>query len=87
MVTEIITDSVPCAVCGYPISAPTQGGQQVKCPWCSSINEAIAQVTIPTPLLVGILSFGAGVLLGPAFWAATKGGSEWLARVAREHIK
>jgi len=86
--TQIGTESVPCAVCHFPIQAPTHVGQQVKCPYCGSINEAITQgVTIPTPVLVGLLSFGAGVLLGPALIASTQSGSEWLAKQAKERIK
>jgi len=88
MPTQVITDSIPCAVCHYPIQAPTYEGQQIKCPYCGSINEAIAQgITIPTPVFVGLLSFGLGVLLGPALLATTKGGSEWLAKQARVHLK
>lgn len=78
--------STPCPVCNYPIQAPTHVGQQVKCPYCQSINEAIAQVTIPTPVFVGIICFGLGVLLGPSVWATTQGGSEWLAKKARERL-
>ena len=80
-------NSVPCSNCSYPVQAPTYVGQQVKCSYCSSINEAITQVTIPTPVFVGVVCFAAGVLLGPAFWVSTKAGSEWLAKRARERIK
>jgi hypothetical protein len=84
---SIKTASVPCPVCGYPIPEPSYIGEQVKCAWCNSISEAIEQgVTIPTPVFVGIISFGLGVLLGPAIWATTQGGSEWLARKARERL-
>jgi hypothetical protein len=84
---KVRTESVPCAVCHFPIQAPTYVGQQVKCPYCGSINEAISQgVTIPTPLLVGLLSFGAGVLLGPALMASTQSGAEYLAKKARERL-
>jgi hypothetical protein len=87
-VMAIATNSIPCPVCRYPIPAPTEVGQEVKCAWCSSISEAIQQgITIPTSLFVGILSFGLGVILGPALIATTKSGSEWLARQARERIK
>jgi len=86
--TEIITKSVPCAVCSYPIPEPSYVGQQVKCLYCGSINEAITEdgVTIPTSVFVGLICFGAGVLLGPSFWATTKGGSEWLAKKATERL-
>lgn len=81
-------NSTPCPVCNYPSKAPTYVGQQIKCPYCGTINEAIAQegVTIPTPVFVGIIFFGLGVLLGPSVWATTQGGSEWLARKAKERL-
>lgn len=88
MATQVITDSLPCTVCRYPIQAPTHEGQQVKCPYCGSINEAITQgVTVPTALFAGILGFALGVVLGPGFLASTESGSEWLAKQARERIK
>lgn len=77
-----------CTACGYPLQAPTEVGQQIKCPYCAAISEAIAQegVTIPTPVFVGLICFGLGVVLGPSVIASTKGGSEWLARKARERL-
>lgn len=87
LATETL-DSLSCPVCKFPIliKEDTYEGQQIKCPSCGSINEAIAQVTIPTPVFVGILCFGFGALLGPALWATTKGGAELLARKARERL-
>lgn len=88
MSTEIDTESAPCAVCDFPIRIPTRVGENVKCPYCGSINEAIAQgITLPTSLVVGLLCFGAGVVLGPGLLASTKSGSEWLAKQARERLK
>jgi hypothetical protein len=84
--SKTITGTISCGVCHYPIQA-TYKGELIKCPYCGSINEAIGQVTIPTSLFVGVAFFLAGVFLGPSFMAATKGGSEYLARLAREHIK
>lgn len=86
--TQVGTDSIPCPVCKYPIQAPTSIGQQVKCAYCGTISEAILQegITIPTPVFVGIVCFGLGVVLGPSVWATTQGGSEWLAKKARERI-
>ena len=86
--TQVITASIPCPVCKYPIQAPTSVGQQVKCAYCGTISEAILQegVTIPTPVFVGIICFGLGVVLGPSLIASTQGGSEWLARKARERL-
>lgn len=86
--TKIGTENIPCAVCGFPIPEPSYIGQQVKCAYCGSINEAIAQgITLPTSLVVGLLCFGLGVVLGPGLLASTKSGSEWLAKQARERIK
>ena len=86
MRSTVATNSSPCGICRYPIQEPTYVGQQVKCPYCGSINEAITQVTIPTPVFVGLLCFGAGVLLGPAILAATDTGSDYLARQIRGRL-
>ena len=81
-------NSIPCPVCHYPIREPTHVGEQVKCLYCGTVSEAILQegVTIPTPVFVGIICFGLGVVLGPSLIASTQGGSEWLARKARERL-
>lgn len=81
-------NSIPCPVCQYPIREPTYIGEQVECLYCHSISEAIAQegVTIPTPVFVGLICFGLGVVLGPSLIASTQAGSEWLARKARERL-
>jgi hypothetical protein len=84
--TQITTDSIPCPICHYPIQAPTQEGQQVKCAYCDTINEAIAQVTTSTSVLIGIACFAAGVLIGPAFLISTKAGQEWLEKKVRERL-
>lgn len=84
----VSADSIPCPVCKYPIPAPSYLGEEVKCAWCGSINEAISQgVTIPTSVLVGLFSFAAGVVLGPALLASTKSGSEWLAKQATKRLQ
>lgn len=55
-----MTITTKCASCGYPLGAD-HIGQQVSCPMCSSINEAIAQgVTVPDWIFYG----GFGVLVG-----------------------
>jgi len=82
----ISTNNAPCSICNYPIQAPTHEGQTVKCAYCGSINEAITQVTIPTPVFVGFICFAAGVLLGPALLAATDTGSDYLARQVRGRL-
>ena len=82
---SVAQSNVPCAVCSYPITL-SYVGEQVKCAYCGTINEAIAQVTIPTPVFASIISFAVGVLLGPALIASTKSGSEWLAKKARERL-
>lgn len=80
------TESVPCPACNYPIPAPTHVGEQAKCPYCNTVSEAIAQVTIPTPVFVGVIGFIVGALVGPAFWVSTEAGSQWLAKKARERL-
>jgi len=80
------SNSIPCPVCHYPIREPTHVGEQVECLYCHSISEAIAQITIPTPVFVGLIAFGLGVLLGPAVISSTQVGSEWLARKARARL-
>ena len=72
-----------CDSCGYPLSASYQG-QVETCPMCSTINEAISQgVTVPTPLLVGLIAFGLGMFLGPAIVASSTEGQKWLERQIR----
>jgi hypothetical protein len=39
-------------------------------------------VSVPTPVIVGLVCFGFGVILGPALIASTQKGSEWLRDVA-----
>lgn len=73
-----------CPVCGYPIQASV-AGETTVCSYCGQPLEAIAQngVTIPTPLFVGLISFGLGMLLGPALVATTDEGRRWLEGQAR----
>ncbi len=77
-----------CPTCSYPVKA-THSGDTVTCPFCSTKLEAtIAQgVTIPTPLLVGVIAFALGVVLGPSVLASTGAGSRWLEKKARERIR
>ncbi len=70
-----------CSECGYPIQANFEGETQV-CAYCG--DTLIAQgVTIPTPLFVGLVAFGLGMLLGPALIATTTEGRSWLEKQAR----
>lgn len=74
-----------CSECGYPIQANFEGETTV-CAYCG--ETLIAQgITIPTSLFVGVITFGLGVLLGPALIATTAGGREWLEKQAREAIR
>lgn len=83
-------NSLPCGTCSFPIliKEDIQVGQQIKCPSCDSINEVIAQegIEIPKTVFWSLLTFGIGVILGPSIWALSQGGSEWLARKARERL-
>lgn len=80
--------TVSCPTCGYPQAIPEYEGQTEVCAYCGTQLEAISQgVTIPTPVFVGVLSFFAGVLLGPALIATTAGGRGWLERQAREAVR
>lgn len=83
MSTQIATDSVPCSICHYPVQAPTYVGQQLTCPYCASINEAIAQVSTSKTALIAIACFAAGVFVGPALLLGAKAGQESLERKAR----
>ncbi len=70
-----------CSECGYPIQAKAEG-ETTTCAYCDA--PLIAQgVTVPTPMFVGLLAFGLGVLLGPALIATTSEGRGWLEKQAR----
>lgn len=70
-----------CSECGYPIQAKFEGQTQI-CAYCG--ENLIAQgITIPTPLFIGVIAFGLGVLLGPALIATTSEGRGWLEKQAR----
>ena len=84
-----------CSACGYPLRAKYIG-EVVTCPMCTASNEAVPQtvtgsisqhVSIPTPVLIGVLSFFAGVILGPSLIASTSEGRTWLEKQAREAIR
>lgn len=74
-----------CPVCGYPIKAEYEG-QSAVCEYCGANLIAQDGVTIPTPLFVGVICFGLGMLLGPALIATTAGGRDWLEKQARAKI-
>ena len=71
-----------CAECGYPLAAEYPG-QTVSCPMCSTVNEAITGVEIPTPIFAGGLGFLLGLIVGPAILAGSEWGREWLVKKAR----
>ncbi len=80
-----------CSSCGYPLAA-SHIGEVVSCPMCATSNEAVSQavngaisqhVTIPTPVLVGILAFLGGMFLGPSIIASSSEGRSWLEKRAR----
>lgn len=73
-----------CYSCGYPITARL--GKQIGCPSCGEINRAITGITIPTWLLVGTITFVAGVILGPSLLASTDAGSKYLARQVKTRL-
>jgi len=87
MATKMLGD---CVSCGYPIAA-SSAGEHVNCPNCQTLNEAMSidggeitqNVSIPTPLFVGLLGFGLGMFLGPALIAGSDVGRRWLEQKAR----
>lgn len=74
-----------CAGCGYPLTS-TPTGTRVDCPMCKTTNESISQsitaVTVPTPVVVGLIAFAAGVVVGPALLSGIKAGTLNLERRA-----
>lgn len=74
-----------CASCGYPLAAEYLG-QQITCPMCSTINEAVSQdgIAIPGWLFGGTIGLLAGLIIGPSLIASTEAGAQWMARRARE---
>lgn len=81
------TVNIPCPVCGYPIPEPSYVGEEVKCAYCGGISRSIQDITVPNSVVVGLVCFAAGAILGPAFWQALKGGATALERLSRERIK
>lgn len=77
-----------CPICGYPVNAEYPG-QTTQCAFCGTKLEATITegVTIPTPLLVGVVCFALGIFLGPSIIASTESGSRWLEKQARERIR
>lgn len=71
-----------CAECSYPLAAEYVG-QEVSCPMCATINEAITGVTIPTPIFAGGIGLLLGIFLGPAMLAGSEWGREYLVKRAR----
>lgn len=77
-----------CSTCSYPITAE-HIGDRVSCPYCGigNIATGISGVTLPTSLVVGLVAFGLGVLLGPTLIASTEAGQKWLTKKAQEKMK
>ena len=71
-----------CAECGYPLAAEYEG-QTVSCPMCSTVNEAITGVEIPTPIFAGGIGLLLGIFLGPAMLAGSEWGRGYLVKKAR----
>ncbi len=71
-----------CVECSYPLAAEF-AGQEVSCPMCSTINEAISGVEIPTPIFAGSIGLVLGIFLGPAMLAGSEWGRNFLAKKAR----
>ena len=71
-----------CVECSYPLTSDNPGQVQA-CPMCSTLNESISDITISTPVLVGILFFSLGMFIGPSLIATTSGGKKWLEERAR----
>lgn len=85
--TTVGAESIACPVCAYPIPDPRHEGTRVRCAYCGTISEAIAQgVTIPTWLLTLGIGLGVGIFAGPSILASTEAGSQYLARKARERF-
>jgi len=85
--TMVSTDNIACPTCNFPIAAPSYVGEQVKCAYCGTISQAIQTITIPNSVVVGLICFTAGAVLGPSLWSALKGGTIALERMTRERIK
>ena len=83
MATKTIS---PCVSCGYPIAAE-YSGQTVSCPMCSTINEAITGVTIPTWLFAGGIGVLLGIIAGPAIIGSTEEGAAWLRKQATRKLQ
>ena len=76
-----MTTLTKCPTCGYPVQAEVEG-QTTVCAYCG--EHLITQgVTIPTTLFWSILTFGLGVLIGPALIASSDEGKKWLEKQAR----
>ncbi len=77
-----------CPACGFPVMEMPPG-ERVSCSNCNTsliMNDIGQDVSIPAPLVVGLLAFVFGVIVGPALLAATDEGSKWLARQTRGRL-
>lgn len=73
-----------CPSCGYPASVKS-AGQILSCANCSSKMETVISqgVTLPSPLVIAVVSFAIGAFFGPHIAAGTKRGREWLLEKAK----
>lgn len=60
-----------CSICGYPLAA-SYIGEQLTCPMCSTINEAISGVEIPSPIFWGSLGILVGLVLSKSKYVAAQ---------------
>jgi DNA-directed RNA polymerase subunit RPC12/RpoP len=77
-----------CPTCGFPIMEVSPG-ERIQCSNCQTgliMTDIGQEVSIPAPVIVGLLGFVLGVIVGPALLAATDEGSRFLARQARAKL-
>lgn len=64
-------------------------GEKVICSNCQThlvMTDIGQDISVPAPIIVGLLGFVLGVIVGPALLATSDEGSKWLARQARAKL-